>query len=88
MPSALICSVSKIDLTKNIPNILNDLQDEVGYAVGTHIGNVPGMNAIADLWVQRSGLNCWDRLDAASIVPHAEPLGCFTVKPGICWVSS
>lgn len=28
----------KVDLTKNIPRIMADLQDEVGYAVGEHIG--------------------------------------------------
>lgn len=28
----------KVDLTKNIPNILGELQDEVGYSIDKHIG--------------------------------------------------
>ncbi len=32
----------KVDLTKNIANILEELQDEVSYAVKTHIGDLPG----------------------------------------------
>jgi len=31
----------KVDLTKNIPRILDDLQDEVTYAVQKNIGNLP-----------------------------------------------
>ncbi|KAF2871561.1 cytochrome P450 [Massariosphaeria phaeospora] len=28
----------KVDLTKNIPKIMGELQDEVGYAIGKHVG--------------------------------------------------
>jgi hypothetical protein len=34
----------KYDLTKNIPNILPELQDEVGYSIGKHIGPCEGEN--------------------------------------------
>ena len=48
MPEALISLKPKVDLTKNIPNILNDLQDEVHYAVGKNIGDLQGMNFVTD----------------------------------------
>ncbi len=38
----LVTSV-KVDLTKNIPRILNDLQDEVAYSVSRNVGDLPGM---------------------------------------------
>ena len=47
MPEALTSSKSKVDLTKNIPHILHDLQDEVHYAVGKNIGDLQGMNGVA-----------------------------------------
>ena len=39
----LTITILKVDLTKNIGRILNDLQDEVTYAVEKNIGNLTGM---------------------------------------------
>lgn len=52
MLSELILRKPKVDLTKNIPHILNDLQNEVGYAVGKNIGDLQGVD-----WVSIWGLN-------------------------------
>ena len=59
----------------------------MGYAVGKNIGDVPGIDAIPDPWVQRNRLIYWNRLDSASVVPHVEQFGRVTLKSNLCGVS-
>ena len=75
---------TQVDLTKNIPNILNDLQDEVGYAVGKHIGDVPGtpLPPPPKTWPRWQGVEVplmslrWARVERPAFVSYAEPSGC------------